>query len=211
MQISELAQRLHTTTNALKVWLRRNGLQVTDELTDNNLKLICLGYSVANSNRKIETVQAAREILQELERQEKQQDIATPAPIETPAETQQQHITTQPETRQNAKGGRVFLFFVFVSMLVWQMFHTALLEHSVSPFSGMLGFVLSAVFAFGVQFTGLLLTIYKADKRFLMMYLVIDLVINVLVYFPFEGLAKLMLSVVAALAIYSYSELFTSK
>jgi len=45
----------------------------------------------------------------------------------------------------------------------------------------------------------------------LLMYLVIDLVINLLVYFPSEVAAKVVLSVVAALAIYSYSELFINK
>jgi len=204
-QLDQLASKLGVTENALKVWCRRNGIEVTDQLNQYNIKLICLGYSVSNSNRKIETVQAARKILKDIEKAE-EAPAPAPAPpeiIETPAQ--------QPATPVQRKKGRVFLMCVFVSVLVWQMFHTALLEHSISPFGGSLGFILSAVFAFGVQFTGLLLTVYKANKKFLLMYLVIDLVINLLVYFPSEVAAKVVLSVVAALAIYSYSELFINK
>ena len=203
MQLDQLSESLHTTSNALKVWCRRNGIEVTDQLNQYNIKLICLGYSVSNSNRKIETVQAARKILKDIEKAEEAPAPAPPEIIETPAQ--------QPATQVQRKKGRVFLMCVFVSVLVWQMFHTALLEHSISPFGGSLGFILSAVFAFGVQFTGLLLTVYKANKKFLLMYLVIDLVINLLVYFPSEVAAKVVLSVVAALAIYSYSELFINK
>ena len=203
MQLDQLAESLHTTSNALKVWCRRKGIEISDELNQDNIKLICLGYSVANSNRKIETVQAARKILKDIEKAEEAPAPAPPEIIETPAQ--------QPATPVQRKKGRVFLMCVFVSVLVWQMFHTALLEHSISPFGGSLGFILSAVFAFGVQFTGLLLTVYKANKKFLLMYLVIDLVINLLVYFPSEVAAKVVLSVVAALAIYSYSELFINK
>ena len=198
METAKLASKLGVTENALRMYLKRNDIEVQgSHLTDGQIQTICEGYCAPNPRRKPETIKAAMELLN---KEQVMQEVTQPTQHPSPSNT-------------NAKpsvgvGGRVFLAAVFVCALMWQMHHTALLEHSISPFVGKWGIALATLFAFSVQFTALLLTMHKAKKRFLIGAAVCELGINLLVYFPNLFLAKILLSIIPAVVIYSYSELF---
>lgn len=199
MQTKELARRLGVKKTAIQAYAKRHNIIIEDTLTDDEVVHICTGYTKPNPNRSQETTQAAWAIINEVKGQEKDGGPA-------PQPTQASDTATKGKQRN-----RSFLYLVFVCMLLWQMHHVALLEHSVSPYLGKWGIGLAALFAFGMQFTGLLLTVYKANRNYLIMYLVLDFCINLLVYFPNAVLAKIMIAACGAIAIFSYAELFTNE
>lgn len=212
--INTLADKLCTSKDALRLWCNRNGLKVSNELTQPQIKEIAQAYSIPNSRRSDEVVKAAKAILASFQVQQTQavnvvvnNHMAENKTTEKETEKEVKVVAEQPK----ADISQIWLRVVFGCAIAWQIVHTAILEESVSPVHGIWGWVLAGVFALGVQFTAFMLTLKSNKKVFLVFSSIIELGINILVYFPWVDAAKVLIAVTAAFSIFSYSELIIKK
>lgn len=210
--INSLADKLCTSKDALRLWCNRNGLKVGNELTQPQIKEIAQAYSIPNSRRSDEVVKAAKEILASFQVQQTQAvNVVVNNHIETKEQPQPKKEVKAVAEQPKADISQIWLRVVFGCAIAWQIVHTAILEESVSPVHGVWGWVLAGVFALGVQFTAFMLTLKSNKKVFLVISSIIELGINLLVYFPHQWLAKILVAVTAAFSIFSYSELIIKK
>lgn len=220
MTRNEIAEKLGISKGALAMCISRIekecGEKFAQSLELSQYYMVLEAYSKPNSRRPASVTEKAKVMQQKL--------VAAPTATAQVVVNVNQAAAAEPQTPQPApqtdyQGDvrktslpfRIFLFVVFVSVLAWQIHHTALLEFSITKFGGAWAVLLAVLFAVGVQFTALLLTIRKASKKFLVGAAVCEFGINILVYFPQPVLAVILVSAISAFTIYSYSELFIEK
>lgn len=215
--IQDLAARFGVQERAIKDFLRGRGL----EFCEANYIAIAQAYAQPNPKRSEQQLEAARTWLVELQnasspQQAIQQQTAVTVNI---TNTASQPAPEQAETvgaGDGAQGSQrpafnVALGIVYACMFAWQVTHTAILEHSVSLVAGGWGVALAVFLGVGIQCAALLLTINYSRLAFLVAAAAIEFCINILVYFPHETLAKILLCAVAALSLFAYAEMLTKK
>ena len=216
--LDQIATNLHIEKRALKATLERADILLSDSYDIPTQRKIYSLYTLKNANRKAETMEAAQQALNELNATvsktldsmelelKKEGVVGLPVNEWRTPPTEPTHEHTEQPTNTHKPSAMLFTVFVFV--LAWQIVHTASLGFSVCVDKTWFNFGVSYAHAFGLQFTALLLTTRYAKKMFLVCAGVFEFAINLLHYFPHDTLAKILLSLMTAAAIFSYSEMF---
>ena len=203
MTNKELAQKLFTTTDAIKAAAGRNHWDgewdVNTELNEGQQTQALSYFAQHNKKRKLETTEAAAALLVELGLKE--------AP-------QQPTIRQRIETLKPTNAYEFILFSVLMLVMLFQMHHTSYL-FEVMEKNGY-GWTWGWVAAIAIQFTGSLMTVASGSKNWLLIFSFVEFKINMLYYSPWEtattytqGSSTVVGSFLIAFALFAYNHLFT--
>jgi len=177
------------------------------------VEVIAETYARPHAKRDKSTELAAKEILASLPKIQppKEKLLRTPKP-----KKKEQAVVLRSKIDDFFRS-RWLLFTVFLLALLFQMEHSALVAAKVSQLENeTLGMISGIVFAVAVQFTGLIMTIHKGSKDYLVAFAVIEFFINMLYYAPWSNpdaefdvwAINIIISAAIAFTIFSYAELF---
>lgn len=211
----------------LRKAIARKGYDVDKGETLNTevVEVIAKAYARPHAKRDKSTELAAKKILAEI-KGEKTVLIPVAAPeIREPKRTTVRASTGKKKEQPVVLRSKIddffrsrwLLFTVFLLALLFQMEHSALVAAKVSQLENKsLGMISGIVFAVAVQFTGLIMTIHKGSKDYLVAFAVIEFFINMLYYAPWSNpdagfdvwAIDIIISAAIAFTIFSYAELF---
>lgn len=235
--VKDLAEQLFIQPYSLKRKLDRQGqnFNIGDTLPEDITTEILQEYTNSAAQRTNETIEAAKSLLEGTApavipikkdtglnghafviKPEPKAVIPDPITIkeDTAGIIQQMEDTARPQPQKKDDRWRdVFVKVVLSIALIWQMHHSAFVVMEISRMTGSPWIEIDGIFfAFSVQFTGLLLTIYDGKRWYLILFSIIEFLINVVYYQPWKPGGNypltFLISGTIAFTIFSYVDLY---
>ncbi len=223
--LKELAEELLLKPDTLRKKLNRSGewYGIDDELPEKLTSEVIQEYAKPAPRRSDETIEAAKQLLgipgaNSFKETKVDSEPEKPAKINgnKPISLKEEKEDSAPETKPEPKGKSKrnhFVTVVLVIAVIWQMHHSAFVVMEISRMEGPPWIQIDGIlFAFSIQFTALLLTIYEGKRWYLVLFAIIEFLINVVYYQPWEEGGNypltILISGTIAFTIYSYSDLF---